>query len=85
MINLYKSYFFSLFLFITDRNKSAATAIIVFTLSSFAFPVPSFSAYPDAIRELPEKTISTVMQADRRDYPEVHSFLIIGMTQFSIK
>jgi hypothetical protein len=85
MINLHKSYLPSHFLFITDRNKSAATAIVVFTLSSFAFPVPSFSSYPDAVRNLSEETISTVMQADRSYYPEVHSFLITGVVQFSIK
>jgi hypothetical protein len=85
MINYYTSYVVPHFLFIADRNDSAATAKSVFTLSLFAFPVPSFSSYPDAIREFPEEIISTVIQTDRRDSPEVCSFLITGKAQFSIK
>jgi hypothetical protein len=66
MINHNKSYFISPYLFITDRNKSASNVIIVFALSSFAFPLVAFLVYPDAMR----------------DYPEVYSFLRIGKTQF---
>ena len=83
MVNLRKSFFSLIIIFIAASVSSAQGKEISFAISPMASPVSTFSSYNDFIKYLSEKTGAEVVMKQRRKYSEINSLLKTGEVQFA--
>jgi phosphonate transport system substrate-binding protein len=83
MVNLRKSFFSLIIIFIAVSGSSAQEKEISFAISPMASPVSTFSSYNDFVKYLSEKTGAELVMKQRRKYAEINSLLKTGEAQFA--
>jgi phosphonate transport system substrate-binding protein len=83
MVNLRKSFFSLIIIFIAVSVSASQEKEISFAISPMASPVSTFSSYNDFIKYLSVKTGTKAVMKQRRTYAEINSLLKTGEAQFA--